>query len=103
MKWEPRPAQDNFLKTDLPPLTEYLRSAGICFPLYNGYELPVKHRLEIPANHNIELDQKNKRRRKEEKSVLNLHPPCARACGESLYPYNPYPCMVKCLYIYTNS
>ena len=64
MKWEPRPAQDSFLKTDLPPPVECLRSAGIYFLGYNRYELPVKHRLEIPANHNSELDQKNKRRRK---------------------------------------
>ena len=75
MKWEPRPAQDSFFKTDLPPPAECLRSAGICFPGYNGYELPVKHRLEIPANHNSELDQRKTKKNEGKTSVL-----CARFC-----------------------
>ena len=33
---------------------------------------------------------------------LGFVPPCAHACGESLYPYNSYAWMVKCLYINTN-
>ena len=75
MKWKSRPAQDSFLKKDLLPLSKCLRSAGICFLGYNGYELPVKHMLEISVNHNSELDKRQTKKNEGKTSVL-----CAGFC-----------------------